>query len=227
MKKKNINTKKIKIEKTDIIIFLIVAVVFIVALLSFFPGLLTSDIVDQISQAKDNLYRDAHPIFHSFVIGNLAKLGGIWVPELFQIITFTFIWTYACKKVRKYNDTTKNKVFQILFTIVICILPLNFIYSIVLWKDILYSYSILAILVFVYIGIKEKYKYSTFEMIMISISAAAIMKLRHNGMPIGLFMFLLLFILNLKNNKKLKQSLTLIISFITILILMTLPKWIW
>lgn len=227
MKNKNINERRFRIDKTDIIIFLIIIVTFSIALLSFFPGLVTSDVVDQIEQAKANLYRDAHPIFHSFVIGNLAKLGGIWVPEIFQILIFALIWTYGCKKIREYNNTNKNKFLQILLTIFICIIPLNFIYSIVLWKDILYSYSILAILILVYIGIKEKFKYTTFEMINISIFSAAIMKLRHNGMPIGLFMFLLLFILNLKNNKKLKQSLTLIISFIVVLILMTLPKWIW
>lgn len=227
MKRKKTNKNKFLIEKTDIIIFLIILVIFIVSLLSFFPGLLTSDIVDQIEQAKNNLYKDAHPIFHSFLIGNLAKLGGIWVPELFQIIMFAVIWTYACKNVRRYNDSTKNKLFQIIFTVLICIIPLNFIYSIVLWKDILYSYSILALLIFIYIGIKEKFKYTMFELIMISLSTAAIMKFRHNGVPIGLFMFILLFVLNIKNNKNLKQSLTLIISFVLVLIIMTMPKWIW
>ena len=218
--------KKI-IQKTDVVIFAIIMVVFTVALLSFFPGLLTSDGVDQIAQAKNNSYVNAHPIFHSFLMGNLVKLGGIWVPALFQIIVFAFIWTYACKCVRKYNQTTKNKVFQIIFTTIMCILPLNFIYSIVLWKDILYSYSILASLIFIYIGIKENFKYTKLQAVLFAISSAAIMKLRHNGVPIGFLMFALVFILNIKYNKKLKQALMLIIPFILSLIIMTIPKWLW
>ena len=83
--------KNKKIEKIDILIMLIIMIVFCFALLSFFPGLLTSDILDEISQAELNSYNNAHPIFHSFVIGNLAKLGGIWVPELFQIMEPYFL----------------------------------------------------------------------------------------------------------------------------------------
>jgi len=221
------NKKRLNIKKTDVLIFLIIVVIFSMSLLSFFPGLLTSDVVDQLAQAKVNKYLNAHPIFHSFVIGNLAKLGGIWVPEIFQILVFAIIWAYACKKIRTYNPSTKNKIFQILFTIIICIIPLNFLYSITLWKDILYSYSILAILIFVYIGIKEKFRFTILQAIMISIASVAIMKFRHNGLPIGFFMFILLFILNLKNNRNLKQSITLITSFILTIVLMSMPKWIW
>lgn len=220
-------TNKIQIKKADIIIFLIVFIFFTVTLLSFFPGLLTSDGVDQIEQAKNNSYVDAHPIFHSFLMGNLVKMGGIWVPALFQILLFAFIWTYICKIIRKYNNSGKNVVFQILFTIFISILPLNFIYSIVLWKDILYSYAIVLSLIFIYIGIKEKFKYTTAQSILLAVSNALIMKLRHNGAPIGFIMFTILFVLNLIYNKKFKQSLALIIPFITALIIMTIPKWIW
>ena len=187
-------TKKINIEKIDILIFMTVIIFFTIALLSFFPGLVTSDIVDQIGQARENSYDNAHPIFHTFVIGNLAKLGGIWVPELFQIIIFALIWSYICKKIRNYNSYAKNKIFQIALTFVICIIPLNFLYSIILWKDILYSYSMLALMGFLYIGINEKFKFSTYEIIAISISLVSIMKFRHNGVPIGYIMFLIIII---------------------------------
>lgn len=227
--KKNIIKKKEnkKIEKIDILIMLIIVIVFCLALLSFFPGLLTSDILDEISQAELNSYNNAHPIFHSFLIGNLAKLGGIWVPELFQIILFAIIWTYACKTLRKYNNCKANRVFQVVFTFIMAIIPLNFLYSITLWKDILYSYSMLALIIFIFIGIKEKYKYTIPQLILIGVSTVAIMKFRHNGVPIGFLMFLLLLILNIANQRKLKSALVLISSFVVTLILMTLPQWIW
>lgn len=140
---KNKKERKSKIEKTDLIIFLIVLIFFGFALLGFYPAIMTSDCVDQILQAESGNYRTAHPVFHTFVIGNLAKLGGVWVPALVQIIVFALIWTWGCKEIRKENNSSKYKAFQILFTIFIAIIPLNFMYSITLWKDILYSYSFL------------------------------------------------------------------------------------
>ena len=98
------NKNKI-ISKMDILIFTEIFILWGVALLAFFPGLLTSDNVDQISQACNGLYKSSHPIIHSFIIGNLNKLGGIWIPALFQIITFGLIWTYICKMLRNYNNS--------------------------------------------------------------------------------------------------------------------------
>lgn len=218
------NEKKRNIEKIDIIIFTIIIAIFGIGLLSFFPGILTSDCVDQINQALTNNYYISHPIIHSFIIGNLTKLGGIWVPALFQIIVFAIIWTYICKSLRKYNKSKINRIMQVVITIIICCIPLNFMYSITLWKDILYSYSILLLLPLVYIGIKEKYNYSLMQIILISLSCVGIMKFRKNGVPIGFIMFSILFILNAFKIKSIKTSGKFIFSFILILFVMTLPE---
>lgn len=228
MKMSNIKSSKTKekrkIEKIDIIIFFVVVAFWSIVLLAFFPGMLSSDSVDQINQAKNNVYTTGHPIIHTFIEGNLAKLG-LWVPSAFQILVFAFVWTYTCKTIRRYNNSKKNKIFQLIFTIIICFIPLNFMYAITLWKDILYTDCILLLLTLTYIGIKEKYNYSDKELILIGLSTAGIMKLRYNGIPIGIIMFLILLILNIKNNKNLKQALKCIISFIIIYILLCLPQW--
>ena len=224
-RKVNENINK-KIGKLDIFIFLEIVLIFGYALCSFFPGLLTPDGVDQINQAATGNYKSAHPIIHSFIVGNLTKLGGIWVPALFQIITFALIWTYLCKKLRNYNDSTANKVFQFLFTFVICILPLNFIYAIILWKDILYSYAILLLLVLIFIGIKEKFNYTIGQIILIALSCVAIMKLRYNGEPIGKIMFAIIFIINIIKNRNLKQIITFVISIVVFFCLFSMPHWI-
>ncbi len=223
--KKEKKDRNVKIELFDIIIFLIVFITFSIALLSFFPGIVTSDCVDQIDQAKENLYSGGHPIIHSFIIGNLTKLGGIWVPAFFQIIVFSLVWSYICKVLRKYNDSKFNKIFQIVFTIIICIIPLNFMYSITLWKDILYSYSFLLSLIFIIIGIKENYKFTTIQIILIAVSSVSIMKFRKNGIPIGLFVFGILMFANIIKNKNFKDTLKFIISFCIITILMDIPQW--
>ena len=215
--------KKRKIEKTDVIIFLIVFLIFTFALLSFFPGLLTSDCADQIRQAKTNMYKSSHPIIHSFIIGNLAKLGGIWVPALFQIVIISIIWTYEMKILRKYNDSNKNKIFQVILTLIVCIIPLNFLYSITLWKDILYSYSLLLSLIFIYIGVKENFKFTFGQIILIALSNIGVMRFRHNGMPIGLLMFCSIVIISYIKNKNKKDFIKFIVSFITIYCIFTIP----
>lgn len=225
MKSNNKTQRSNRIEITDIIIFFIVFIIFGMALLSFFPGLLTSDNVDQINQAITNNYANAHPVLHSFIIGNLTKLSGIWVPALFQILIFAIGWTYCCKVARKYNDSGSNKVFQIIATLTISVIPLNFLYSITLWKDILYSYSFLILLAQIYIGVKENYKYTIPQMILIAISTISIMKLRHNGVPIGLLMFAILLVLNFIFNKKWKQSVCMLITFIVTFIVFSIPSW--
>lgn len=224
MKVKEEKEKKKKIEIIDIIIFSIVIIIFGIALLSFFPGILTSDCVDQLNQAKKNCYNVSHPIIHSFIIGNLAKLGGIWVPALFQIIVFALIWCYICKTLRKYNDSKANKFFQILFTVVICIIPLNFMYSITLWKDILYSYAFLLSLIFIVIGIKENYEFTTIQIILISLSTVSIINFRKNGIPIGLFIFGVLVIANIIKNRAIKDTLKFITSFVIFSIIMNIPQ---
>lgn len=217
--------KKIKIEKADIAIFLILFIILVGALLSFFPGILTSDNVDQISQAENNNYFNAHPILHTFFIGTLTQLGGIWIPALIQIIIFALSWTYVCKLLRKINNSKKNAILQIIVTCIIAIMPLNFMYSITIWKDIIYSYSFLILLGLLYFGIKKEYRYTTSQIIIYSLACVTIMKFRHNGVPIGFIMFVITVVLNIFKVRKLKEILKFVSSFIIIFIIMTIPSW--
>lgn len=219
------NKNKVKIQKTDVIIFLIILLIFGISLLSFFPGLVTSDVVDQVNQAENNAYYNAHPILNTFVIGNLTKMGGIWVPALFQIIVFALSWTYICRILRKYNNDKRNIMFQIVMTFIIAIIPLNFLYSIILWKDIIYSYAFLILLGLIYVGIKENYKYTTSQIIIYALSCVTIMKFRHNGVPIGFLMFVIVITLNILKVRKIKETIKFIVSFVTIFVIMSIPQW--
>ena len=67
-----------KIELIDIIIFAIVIIIFGACLLAFYPALMTSDSPDQIQQAMTNEYYDAHPVFHSYIMGNITKIFGFY-----------------------------------------------------------------------------------------------------------------------------------------------------
>ena len=207
----------------DISIFLIIVAIFGVALLSFYPGLVSSDGVDQIQQARTGEYVDAHPIAHSFVVGNLAKLGGLWVPALFQILVFAFVWTYAMKVLRKYNDSKKLRFFEVVFTIFISIIPVNFMFSISVLKDILYSYAMLLSIIYIYIGIKENWNYSYTQIIFLVLSNIMVMKFRHNGLPIGAIIIFMCLVLNFVKNKNWKKLLTFVIATIALYEIFSIP----
>ena len=215
-----------KIELIDIIIFAIVIIIFGACLLAFYPALMTSDSPDQIQQAMTNEYYDAHPVFHSYIMGNITKIfGSVSAVAILQILVFAFVWTIACKATRKENCNLLNKIFQILFTLIICLVPINFMYSISMWKDILYTYSILGIIICIYLGIKKNYNYSYLEMVAISVCNIFIMQTRHNGMPIGIILFIILIGLNFFKNKKIKRTLAFILISIITIVCSYIPQW--
>lgn len=215
-----------KIEINDILIFFIVCIIFGLALIAFYPGILTGDSVDQINQAITKSYNSWHPILHSFIMGNITKLGGTAVFAAFQIIVFALIWTYCLRKIREFNNKKINKILQIILTIIICITPFNFLYSITLWKDILFSYNFMILALLLYIGLKNKYNYTIFQEILLAVSCVLIMKLRHNGLPIGFLMFCIIIGLKGLYQKKIMPILRMIIMFVIAFIIVSLPEWV-
>ena len=210
---------KIKIEKTDIIIFFTVIFLLGGAFLAFYPAILTPDSVDQLSQFDNNYYFTSHPVLHSFLAGAVTKIFTVAGVSVIQIIIFAFIWTYACKLTRNGKNSSTFKVFQEIFTILICIIPINFMFSITIWKDIPYSYAALALAVYLYIGIKKNFKYSYLDIFLLSLAAVFVMKMRHNGIAITLFLIPLLMILNFIKQKKIKKTVCFAVIFSTLLII--------
>lgn len=220
--------KKLNIEKTDVIIFLIVVLMFILVWIAFYPAIMTSDSVGQLQQAITNNYNNAHPVFHTFIIGILFKTKkNVSAISIFQILIFAVIWTSCCKITRAKDSQKKIKVFQVIMTLIICFNPVNFMFSVTIWKDVLYSYFVLCVVACIYCGLKNNFNYSYFQMLITAFSLVCVMKIRHNGMPIGIIVFLILFILNLYRNYKVKKnikSIFFILSFIILLCSSYIPQ---
>ncbi len=150
--------------------------------------------------------------------------GNVSASAMFQIIVFAIIWTWGCRQLRKENNTLKNKVLQYIVTLIIVILPLNFMYSITLWKDILYSYSFLAILICVYNFIRSDFKLTVKDIILLTLALVCVTRFRHNGFIIGFSMFALILIINLIKQRKIKISTIFIVSFIAIYLITGIPQ---
>ena len=210
---KNKKERKSKIEKIDFIIFFMILIVFGIALLGFYPAIMTSDCVDQMGQAETGNYRASHPIFHTAIIGNIAKIfGTVSASAIFQIIVFAIIWTWGCKILRSENSTFKYKLIQCIITFIVVIIPLNFMYAITLWKDILYTYSFLALIICVYNFIRKDYKVNILDIILTSLA-----------LVVSFVMFALILIINFIKQRRIKISSLFIISFLIMYILAGIP----
>lgn len=213
--------KKKKFEFFDIIIFAIIAFIWGYFGYIFFPGIMTNDSIDQWNQVQAGIFGDIHAPTHTIIEFGLSKIwNSPMVVCVFQILVFGIIWTYICKVLRNQNRIVG--ILQVIGTIFISLMPINYMYAITLWKDILYSYIILLYSILLYVGVKNKFKYSIVQNILIGICLVLIMKLRHNGIIITIISLPLLlgFIWNYTKSKL--NLVKLITPFIVFLVLVNL-----
>jgi len=210
-----------KIDKYDVIIFLSIFISFLIVLYILYPGILTYDSYNQLGQIENNSFNDWHPFIHTLIemiclkINNNPSSIGI-----FQILVFSVIWTSICKYNRKNK---KIFIFQFIITILIFLNPLNPLYAITLWKDILYCYSILLLCFLIQIVYDKKFIINNKFLILLSITMSFVYTLRYNGVIVIVLTILLLIWLLFKNDKFSKNYLKLpIITIILILCIQSL-----
>ena len=211
-----------KIKKKDILIFLIIVVTFSVFLYIFAPGILSYDSYNQLNQINTSKFSNWHPFFHTFIELVLLKLYNSPISiALFQIIVFSIIWTIICR----YNDTktTNGYIFQIIVTLIICFNPLNFLYAITLWKDILFSYVLLFVCFLIQIIVEKQYECKYRLVIVFGIFLSFLAQLRYNGLYISIIIMVIFSVLFYKKSNERKNYILLpIITIVGILMISAL-----
>lgn len=135
--------ESIKFNYRDLIIFLLPILIFGLYLFVYNPGILTVSSFSQIHQIVTGEFTNAHPIFHTLLEMAGFKIAGTpLIVGVFQILIFSALWMVICNYHR--NDTQSDEFFlQFIVTLVICLIPINAVYSVTLSSNILFSYSIL------------------------------------------------------------------------------------
>lgn len=171
------------IERRDVVIFTISATLLTVALLALWPGLYTSDSYDQYNQAQTGIVYAAHPVFHTFTVWLVNLFHHSWAMlPLLHIFLFSLMWTVICKYIRRlYGNGKKMFYVQVVFIVILCILPVIYTYTISAWKDVLYSYSLLSLAFLLFMGSYKKFNYSTLELVCASLLLVLTVAYRHNG----------------------------------------------
>lgn len=189
----------------DIIIFIIPLILMGIVLYIFYPGVMTYDSFNQLNQIIDNDFVRGHPVIHTLFEYILYKpFKSVAMISIAQIIVFSSIWTYICNYLRKIVNNKKFFIFQIFLTIIFSINPMNALFTISLWKDILYSYLLLLLSFLLFRLFYEK-DITNKKIIIFSLLLALIPNIRYNGISVFLgilVIVLLLFIIKKVNYKK-------------------------
>lgn len=189
------------IKKEDIIIFLISCGILLFFLYIFAPGILTYDSYNQLHQISSLQFTNWHPFFHTFIEMLLLKIwNNPMIIGIFQILFFSFLWTVICKYNRG-KQSTRNFIFQIILTVIICVNPINFLYSITLWKDILFSYGLLLVCFLMQLILENKVKWTTSFAFIMGLSLAFLAKIRSNGIFVVMILLVVLIVYFYKKNK--------------------------
>ena len=174
----------------DLIIFLIPVIIFSFYLYVYNPGIMTFDSFNQVHQIASGRYTNWHPFFHTFIEMILYKIYSSPISVgIFQILTFSIIWMVICKYFRN-NDESINLadiksdrefIIQSIITLIICLIPINAIYSITLWKDVLFSYALLFLCFLIKVLVDKKCKVSIKFILLMGFVMACVAQLRLNG----------------------------------------------
>lgn len=167
---------------------LIVIAVFFIWWLILYPGILSSDSLDQVGQALGYArISNHHPAIHTFIIRIFLSIGeklglgmrGLGLFTLYQLILFGFLIGYVCKFL--FNRGVSIIVIGLLVASVV-LNPVHGIYSVTVWKDIHFAFVFCFFIVQLLILIEKKEKFFTISnIILFSTSAFLVSVMKNNG----------------------------------------------
>lgn len=215
--------------KSFIINFLIAFIILFIILLAFYPGVLTVDGDNQWQQVQSGLITNAHPFFSTYFIYLLSKIwNSVTVVIVFQMALFSICWGFLCQSIK---CTKKQEWLKHIFIMLISLFPLTAIYSITLWKDIIYTSYLFCIGTLLFNWAKNNYKLSITQYILLGILLALSFSYRYNGIIVSILIliFMLIMIVNkykkkIINKENLKKCGLVLISFVLIITLISIPK---
>lgn len=167
-----------------ILYFMIIFLTGFVYLIAFYPAIMSPDSLSSWGQAHTKEFNDWHPIVFTWII---MILSYIWdspaIVSLFQILVLSLILAYSFCQFQKLGI---NKFLLVIMSFIIAIIPSFGIYNIIIWKDVLFSASILIFTVHLFMIMRSKGKWlsSKINIIFFFLASFGVVFLRHNGFPI-------------------------------------------
>lgn len=114
--------------------------------LRYYPGLLTNDSCSQVSQSIGlTVLTNHHPIFHTGLVALFVNIGknvfhslnmGVALYTIFQMIVMSLIFSAVINYLKKKET---NRIIRTIVLLYYMFYPINALFSVTMWKDILFS----------------------------------------------------------------------------------------
>lgn len=191
----------------------------VTSLLIFYPGLMTSDSLDQWSQAGNFAFNSAHPPLYGLFI---VAIRSVWdspaAVALVQAVLFAASCGWLIAVVRRTVDASSFAAWAAAwFTAIFPLLPLT---AVTLWKDVPYTAAVIGLTAFVMSALLpgSSQRISVRAAIGLSLIMFCAMAMRHNGPPVAVAAALALFFIARKSR------LRVLLALVGAVILMVLLK---
>ena len=217
-------------KKNYIIISITSFALLFIVLLGFYPGLVSYDGNSQWQQVQSGIITDAHPFFSTFFMLLLSKIwNNITIVVIYQIMLISVTWGYLCKTIKV--ETIKQKLVMYIFTIIVMLTPLTCMFSITVWKDIIYTSYLFLCAIMLYDWSNNEYKFSAFKYCVLGIIVALVFSYRHNGIIVAILLLIIFYVICIKNYRKkiiskinFRKCFLTLCCFIAILLMISVPK---
>lgn len=190
---KNINTfvwSEKKVSNPRRVFFItfgvIVCINLLVLFLCTYPGNLTTDSIAQMKQLISNDYSNHHPFYHTMVIKAFMSLG-LWLfhdinaaVALYSIFSILFMAASFSFAIATVAELHAPKWIITLLQLFFALMPYHIMYSMTMWKDVLFGAVVLLYVVFFFRCMKQM-KLKVFNYAGLIISAFGVCLLRSNG----------------------------------------------
>lgn len=151
---KNFNdNKRLNSSLVFIISFIVIMICYMPYFLRFYPGALSPDSIGELSTVINNFssVSDHHPVIHILFISIPYNIGvklfgnvyaGVAFSTITQMIIMACIFSSLIVFLKKRNV---NKYILLLVLLYYALVPMHGFYSIVMWKDVIFSGTLLVL----------------------------------------------------------------------------------
>lgn len=214
-----------KINYRDLMIFIVPILIFSMYLYIYNPGILTTASFGQLHQIATGHFNSNVPFFYTFIEMIFLKIfGSTLAIAFFQILVFATIWTIICKYHRDDTEKSSNRfVLEFAVTLIICLIPINAVYSIALWSEILFAYALLFLSFLIKVMIDRNGQVGRKFIILMALTIAVASQLSLSGIPIAIVTIIIIavYLFRKNNNQKLVLMLP-AIAIVAILLISSL-----
>ena len=204
-----------------VIPFAVIASVYLVIYFCcYYPGLLSLDSIDQVSQIFSGVYSNHQPFYHTMLIGAFIRFGlsmfgdinaavafYVVVQVLFMAATFAFV----VENMAVLNLPTWTAVAA---TIAYAVLPYHIMFSFTVWKDVYFGAAVTLLIVF-WIRLSNGIGNKIFAYVGFSLSGTVMCIIRSNGLFAYVFVLIAVVLLMRKRRDVIFiMAATVVVAFI-------------